>query len=285
MSLLLSLALATYFMSGLLSLANSARRGAEGDIALFRIPSLGALGVATAANAAWIALRWHALGHPPFAELYGCFVLLALCVGVVSLIMELAVRVRFLGGISSLAAAALLVWSVRFLGPERLLPPALQSAYFAPHVVSYFIAYGALTVAGLAALVLLVARVKAGTETGTVPNSGTVPVSVPNFAAQAEVFIDRAGRIGFPFLTLGLVLGAFWAQAAYADWWAWDPKEVWALVTWLLVAAWSHLWRAHRRGAFALALLLVAVGAMYFTLFGVDLLPTAAQSLHTYSRP
>lgn len=271
MSFLLSLSLAAYFMSGMLSIANSARRGPEGDVRLFRLPALGALIIAAAAGALWIALRWREFGHPPFADLYGCFVLLSLCTGAAALLMESAVRVPYLGGLSSLASAVLLVVGLRFIGNARPLPPALQSAYFAPHVVAYFIAYGALTVAGLAAAALLIARVKAGATAA--------------FSTLAEAFIGRAGRFGFPFLTLGLALGAFWAQAAYADWWAWDPKEAWALITWLLVAAWLHLWQSGRRGAATLTLLVVAVGAMYFTLFGVDFLPTAEQSLHTYTRP
>jgi ABC-type transport system involved in cytochrome c biogenesis permease subunit len=216
--------------------------------------------------------RWHDLGHPPFADLYECFVLLAWCVALVSMTLEIAGGVRFLGGLSSLAAAGLLVAGLRFVGEARPLPPALRSPYFAPHVVSYFVAYGALTVAALAAVLLIVARAMRKTGPG------------PIFPGL-ETWVGRAGRIGFPFLTLGLVLGAFWGQAAWGDWWSWDPKEVWALITWLLVAAWFHLWRRGSRGPAVLALLVVAVGAMYFTLFGVNYLPTAEQSIHLYATP
>ena len=287
MSFLLSLALATCFMSGMLSLANSIRRTSERDVALFRVPSLVALGVAVVASAVWMLGRWHDLGHPPFADLHGCFVLLAWCVGVVALTLELAGGVRFLGGLSSLAAAGLLVFGLRFLGEARSIPPVLRSPYFAPHVVAYFVAYGALTVAGLAAALLLVARPVLKTpDLSQSPNGAGKPhlKTVPGTVSPGvETWLDRAGRIGLPFLTLGLVLGAFWGQDAWGDWWSWDPKEVWALITWVLVVAWFHLWRSGRRGAATLAVLLVAVGAMYFTLFGVDLLPTAGQSMHTYT--
>ena len=263
MSFLVSLALACYFMSGMLSLANSLRK-TERDVALFRWPSMIALGAGLVANALWIVERWHALGFPPFAEIYGCFVLLALCVGVVAMALELALGIRFLGALSSLAAAALLIISLRFVGETRPLMPALQSAYFAPHVVSYFIAYGALTVSGLASLALLAQK------------------SDGRAFAESQAWARRSAQIGFPFLTLGMVLGALWAQAAYTDYWGWDPKEVWALVTWLLIAAWFHLQATGRRGKLAAGLMIIAVAAMYFTLFGVGLLPTSSQSLHVY---
>lgn len=299
MRFLLSLSLATYFMSGMLSLANSIRRKGERDVAIFRWPALAALAVAVIANALWMVARWHDLGHPPFADLYECFVLLAWCVALVSMTLEIAGGVRFLGGLSSLAAAALLVVGLRFVGESRPLPPVLRSPFFAPHVVSYFVAYGALTVAALAAIILLVARARGKIGPGPIfhPHSDAVRADLPEKIGPGPIFsggpvlsgleawVGRAGRIGFPFLTLGLVLGAFWGQAAWGDWWSWDPKEVWALITWLLVAAWFHLWRRGERGTAVLALLIVAVGAMYFTLFGVNYLPTAEQSVHTYTMP
>ncbi len=266
MSFVLSLALATYFMSGLLSIANSVRKTGEPDVAIFRWPSLAALGVASVANAFWILSRWHELGYPPFADTYGCFVLLAWCVGLVSLTLELGARERYIGGASSLAAAVLLLISTRWLAAPHPLPPVLRSVFFAPHVVAYFIAYGALTVAAFAGIALLAGKKAHST-----------------FSSGLEEWCGRAGRIAFPFLTLGLALGAVWGQQAWGDWFGWDPKEVWALISWVLVAAWSHLWRSGRRGALTHVLLIVAVLACYFTLFGVNYLPTSVQSQHTYT--
>lgn len=269
MSFVLALALAMYFMAGMLSLGFSVKR----HVRFYRLTSLGILAAGLVANVLWIVMKWHSVGHPPFAELYGCIVLLAACVGVVSLSLELSLGVRFIGGLSSLAAAGILMFSVRYLGETRPLPPALQSPYFAPHVLSYFIAYGGLSVAALASLLLLVIRL-AGRRGG----DGA-------FLKGVQTWIWRSAQIGFPFLTLGLVLGAFWAQAAYADYWHWDPKEVWALVTWLLVAAWFHLWTTGRRGVLPAVVMIVAVGALYFTMLGLHLLPTAEQSLHVYVEP
>ena len=52
----------------------------------------------------------------------------------------------------------------------------------------------------------------------------------------------RSVLIGFPVFTLGaLIFAMIWAQIAWTRFWGWDPKEVWALITWLFYAAFLHL--------------------------------------------
>ena len=258
MKVMLAISAGAYLMSGVLGLAFSVRRKA----AVLRLASLGALGVGVASNTLWLVEAWWRLGHPPLADLFGCLALLALCVALVSLSLEISMGIRFVGALSALGACGALVATVWVDASSRPLPLILQSPWFAPHVLSYFIAYGALSVAGLAAIACLVKR------------------------DVASAWMSKSVQIGFPFLTLGLVLGAFWAQDAYTDYWSWDPKEVWALITWLLFAAQLHLEGVlGRRGRLSAALVLVALGALYFTLLGLHLLPTARQGLHTYSGP
>ena len=45
---------------------------------------------------------------------------------------------------------------------------------------------------------------------------------------------------GFPFLTLGMITGAVWAKKAWGDYWSWDPKETWSLITWLAYLVYLH---------------------------------------------
>jgi len=78
-------------------------------------------------------------------------------------------------------------------------------------------------------------------------------------------------------------MGAAWGKFAWGDYWSWDPKENWALVTWLAYMAYLHLarmpgWQG-RRSAW---LLVVSFGAVMFTWLGMHLLPTADNSLHVY---
>ena len=46
--------------------------------------------------------------------------------------------------------------------------------------------------------------------------------------------------LGFPFLTIGIISGAVWANEAWGSYWSWDPKETWALITWLVFAVYLH---------------------------------------------
>ena len=85
----------------------------------------------------------------------------------------------------------------------------------------------------------------------------------------ATLIVVQAVMIGFPFLTLTIVLGALWAEVAWGRYWGWDPKETASLVTWLIYGGYLHArvvrgWRGERSAA----LLLVGFAAVLFTYFG-----------------
>jgi len=75
--------------------------------------------------------------------------------------------------------------------------------------------------------------------------------------------------VGFPFLTLTIVLGAVWADVAWGTYWSWDPKETASLVTWLIYGSYLHA-RVVRgwRGEKAAYLLILGFVAVLFTYFG-----------------
>lgn len=77
-----------------------------------------------------------------------------------------------------------------------------------------------------------------------------------------------------------MMCGAVWAQQAWGDYWTWDVKECWAAATWLLTVAGSHVPGKKLKLTFAV----IAFLAMQMTWYGVNYLPSAAQSLHTYNR-
>nr|YP_010317771.1 cytochrome c biogenesis protein [Silvetia siliquosa]UNH90209.1 cytochrome c biogenesis protein [Silvetia siliquosa] len=62
-----------------------------------------------------------------------------------------------------------------------------------------------------------------------------------NFLSQLDKWSSRTISLGFPFLTIGIIAGAVWANEAWGSYWSWDPKETWALITWLIFAAYLHL--------------------------------------------
>jgi len=104
-----------------------------------------------------------------------------------------------------------------------------------------------------------------------------------SFANTSEM-LDEVGyktiAIGFPLLTVGIITGAVWANAAWGTYWGWDPKETWSLITWLMYAAYLHArftrgWRGKR----AAILSMVGFLAVIFTYLGVNLL---LSGLHSY---
>ncbi len=93
--------------------------------------------------------------------------------------------------------------------------------------------------------------------------------------------IYKTVAISFPLLTFMIIAGAYWANRTWGAYWSWDPKEDWALITWLTYAGYLHMrltrgWRGRRSAYFAI----IGFGVVMFTFFGVTyLLP----GLHSYS--
>ena len=141
------------------------------------------------------------------------------------------------------------------------LMPALRSLWFIPHIALYMLAYASLALALIAG--------------GVAAFSGRWP----GLAPLSEKLSGTASSL----LLLGMICGAVWAKAAWGDWWTWDSKECWAAVTWLMTVLGTHLPQRLRKGrGAALACTLLAFIAMQVAWYGVDLLPAAQWSLHTY---
>ncbi|MHC4606094.1 MAG: cytochrome c biogenesis protein CcsA [Planctomycetota bacterium] len=217
--------------------------------------------VALLLNTLVLGARWYEAGRAPFKTLYETFLLISWCVALMTLSLVWLHRLRLLIPFCAGACIAALGWAR--IRPETdivSLPPALQSPWFVPHVVTYFMAYAAL----FASFAL-----------------ATAALAKPD--AGFEDHAHGTAKFGFLALTLGLVMGAFWGQSAWADYWGWDAKENWALVTFLAYLVYLHLryvkgWKG-RRSMVACVLCFVAV---VFTYLGMNLLPTASKSIHVY---
>ncbi|MEH7222808.1 c-type cytochrome biogenesis protein CcsB [Bacillus sp. JJ1566] len=92
----------------------------------------------------------------------------------------------------------------------------------------------------------------------------------------------RSVAIGFPIFTLGaLIFAMIWAQIAWTRFWGWDPKEVWALITWLFYAAFLHLrlskgWHGQKSAW-------LAVVGFFIIMFNTIFVNLVIAGLHSYA--
>jgi cytochrome c-type biogenesis protein CcsB len=92
----------------------------------------------------------------------------------------------------------------------------------------------------------------------------------------------RSIAIGYPIFTLGaLIFAMIWAEIAWSRFWGWDPKEVWALISWLFYSFYLHV-RLSRgwQGSYSSWLAVIGFIVIMFTLIGVNLV---IAGLHSYA--
>lgn len=206
-----------------------------------------------------IVLRTVAAGRIPLSNMYEFSSTFILLTGLTYLLFERWYGVRQLGAIvlPLIVAMAAYVWLLpSYLREVNDLIPALQNRPLMTfHVSMAILAYATFVVAFAAAVLFLIAdrwRV--------------------SWLPSADLLDDlgfRAVTIGFPAMSLVLILGSVWAYRAWGTYWQWDPKETAALFTWLIYGVYLHT-RSLRgwRGSRSAIILLVAFGAVIFTYFG-----------------
>jgi ABC-type transport system involved in cytochrome c biogenesis permease subunit len=169
-----------------------------------------------------IAYRWFDVRHIPMQNLFEVFLVLGVLVYPISIFCK---RILHIGGVAGdmlLGVIVLFPAGFIFNAEPQQLPPALQSWLFGPHVFVYMLSY----------VIMAKAAIQAGIQL-----SGKQSAS--DFLNPEEATY-RTIRLGFPLLTLGLVLGSVWGQQAWGDWWGWDPKELWSLASWLVYVGYLH---------------------------------------------
>ncbi len=186
------------------------------DIVKFKKCSLIAYALAFTSAILAMAYRGIIAGHFPLQNLFDVF----LCLGAMALPISMLSK-RFLqinDYKSDVITAIIVLFPVGFVfsAQSQSLPPALQSKLFVPHVMAYMLAYIVLTKAAVLAAKQIVSEI------------------------DYETAAYKLVCVAFPLLTTGLILGSIWAKSAWGDYWSWDPKEMWALATWLVYVAYFH---------------------------------------------
>ncbi len=233
-------------------------------------------------NAALIAGRYIDAGRAPLKSLFESMVYFAFNIGLLYVVAERLYKTRVFGLPAALMTFgamgyALFKWDAEIVK----LPPALQSGWFVPHVMVYFLGYAAVAFAtGVAVVQLLAARLP-WVQRLLEMKAGTILTGQP---LDLDAIAYGVVRFGFIMLTIGLLVGSVWAKSAWGDFWVWDPKENWSLVTWLVYGAYLHLRKVRGwRGERAAWLAIIGFAVVMFTYLGMGILPTAEESAHVYS--
>ena len=143
---------------------------------------------------------------------------------------------------------------------QKALPlvPSLQSNWLMMHVSMMMVSYATLILGSLLSILYLAfisfsgqknqVAVEASTGTVSAISSLSTVSALPSSVTYSklsllqtvDIWSYRIIGLGFPFLTIGIISGAVWANEAWGSYWSWDPKETWALITWLVFAIYLH---------------------------------------------
>ena len=246
---------------------------------------------------AQLVLRWWDSGHFPISNLYESLCFLAWGCTLTQLLVERSWPSPLVPAAATPTALGCVAFA-SFALPDRLqeaspLVPALRSSWLVMHVSVIMISYAALLVGSLLSLAVLFTDRRNTLElrSSSIGSGGyrqaqlaSPQLQLSSVAMPAVEQLDslsyRTITVGFLLLSVGLVSGAVWANEAWGSWWSWDPKETWALICWLVYAAYLHTrlirgWQG-RKPALVAAAGLVVIVVCYI---GVNLLGIG---LHSY---
>jgi len=230
-----------------------------------------------------VVLRGLAAQRAPWGNMYE-FITSAMVFVVAAYLVLVAVwGMRWLGLlVTGLAAVgnglAVTVFYVD-VGP---LVPALHSVWFIIHIVAAALSGAAFNIGGLASILYLVKRRRDGRAGG--PGAA---VPAPSYldrlpsSRTLDMIAYRFHAFAFPLWTFTVTAGAIWAEYAWGRFWGWDPKETWALVTWVIYACYLHARAtAGWRGSGAAVIAIIGLVSFWFNFIGVNLL---FSGFHSYA--
>ena len=212
-----------------------------------------------------LCLRWIVAGYFPLSNLYESLLFLTWTLLTIYLYIETQTKSKLIGSI--LIPVTLLIngFANLTLSAEMQesspLVPALQSNWLMMHVSMMLLSYATLIMGSLLCILFLVISNYKDVDLKVINNS-----SLPLYNIMLDYYerkllapsneISELGKLkllqsidnwsyriiglGFPFLTIGIIAGGVWANEAWGSYWSWDPKETWALITWLVFATYLH---------------------------------------------
>jgi len=291
------------------------------DLKLLTKVSFGGILTANISLFCLLSLRWLTYGYFPLSNLYESLMFLAWGITFTSAILEQKTQTSIVGSISTPISLFVVGFAGLSL-PESMqapspLVPALKSNWLMMHVTVMMLSYASLIVGSLLGILFLILTtgkkeeiILQGNSYGNSSSNNKLvstafykeesseeysnllledsnPVAVVkdnrlNLLESVDNLSYRTISFGFPLLTIGIIAGAVWANEAWGSYWSWDPKETWALITWLVFASYLHAritksWQG-RKPAIIASVGFIVVWICYL---GVNFL---GKGLHTYGQ-
>ncbi|MCM2252663.1 MAG: cytochrome c biogenesis protein CcsA [Ramlibacter sp.] len=219
------------------------------------------------AIATGIALRWGRIGHGPFLNMFEILASSLLSLGIAWRIAVWRLPVLRDSAPVVLSLLAVMAGWLLWVDPaDTHLPATYEMTVLWFHVALGKVFLGcALIATGLAGVILGRSTRRGARWFGRMP---------PNVALDALAW--RFMLAALVFESLMLIAGAVWAQDAWGRYWAWDPLETWAFITWIALVAAVHARITWRVGPRQGALMIAAVFVIAFlTFFGVPFVSLA----------
>jgi cytochrome c-type biogenesis protein CcsB len=200
-----------------------------------------------------LLIRWIGEGYFPLSNLYESLIFLSWTISFIHLFVESKTQSRIIGSLATPLVFFISGFSSLTLPVEmqKALPlvPSLQSNWLMMHVSMMMISYATLIVGSLFSLLYLafvyfnkdqkeLSIEVSGNQNSSISTSSNS--SKLSLLETVDIWSYRIIGLGFPFLTIGIISGAVWANEAWGSYWSWDPKETWALITWLVFAIYLH---------------------------------------------
>lgn len=215
-----------------------------------------------------LCLRWYISGHLPMSNGFETMQFMAWC----SLLIALAARRRFELAVPFgfiVAGMAVMVSMMGESNPQiTQLMPVLSSPLLSVHVMMVMISYSLFAFMMLNGISALVIKLSARNDDGQIIRLA----DISRLLLYPAVFA----------LTLGIFIGAIWANVSWGRYWGWDPKEVWALITLLIYALGLHSsslpW--FKNPMFFHLFTIVAFMSVIITYFGVNFI---LGGMHSYA--
>ena len=223
-------------------------------------------------NTAALVCRGIGAGRLPLTNQYEYATCFAWGLSLLSLLAIRRTKFPVLGAFAAPVIILIISYAAMQSREVRDLMPSLRSSWLGIHVTTVIVAYGAFGVSFVLGILYLLRE--------KMRRSSFWDSHVPG-REKLDLLAYRSVRLGLVFLTFTMVIGAIWADQAWGAYWSWDPKETWALVTWLIYVIYLHL-RTRRNLPGKTAAIVAVAGflCVIFTYLGVNyLLP----GLHSYA--